>query len=87
MEAFISAELRGSPNEEVRAHAKATLRLALALQHKRTADYRMAGLCAEATTSVVNILAVLGGRLGRSMQGYEETYSKHIQRTGDGGWP
>ncbi len=87
MEAFISAELRGSLNEEVRAHAKATLRLALALQHKRTTDYRMAGLCAEAATSVVNILAVLVGRLGRSMQGYEETYSKHIQRTGDGGWP
>jgi hypothetical protein len=65
LEAFFSAELAGSSNEESRAHAKAALRLALALQHKRTADFRMAALCAEATSSVVNILAVLAGRRGR----------------------
>jgi uncharacterized protein (DUF1778 family) len=47
------------------AHAKEALRLALALQHRRTADFRMAALCAEATNSVVNILAVLVGRRGR----------------------
>lgn len=62
LEAFFSAELGGNSNEESRAHAKAALRLALALQHKRTADFRMAALCAEATSSVVNILAVLAGR-------------------------
>jgi hypothetical protein len=67
LEAFFSKELQGSVNEEARAHAKAALRLALALQHKRTADFRMAALCAEATSSVVNILAVLGGRRGRSI--------------------
>ncbi len=65
LEAFFSAELSGRSNEESRAHAKAALRLALALQHKRTADFRMAALCAEATSSVVNILAVLDGRRGR----------------------
>lgn len=65
LEAFFSAELAGSSNEESRAHAKAALRLALALQHKRTADFRMAALCAEATSSVVSILAVLAGRRGR----------------------
>lgn len=54
-------------NEEARAHARAALRLALALQHKRTADFRIAALCAEATASVVNILAVLAGRRGRSL--------------------
>ncbi len=64
---FFSAELTGSGNEEARAHAKGALRLALALQHKRTADFRMAALCAEATSSVVNILAVLCGRRGRSL--------------------
>jgi hypothetical protein len=67
LEAFFVSELEGSANEEARAHAKAALRLALALQHKRTADFRMAALCAEATSSVVNIVAVLAGRRGRSL--------------------
>jgi hypothetical protein len=67
LESFFGAELEGSTKEEARAHAKAALRLALALQHKRTADYEMAALCAEATISVVNILAILGGRRGRSI--------------------
>lgn len=67
LEAFFASELKGGANEEARVHAKAALRLALALQHKRTADFRMAALCAEATSSVVNILAVLGGRRGRSL--------------------
>jgi hypothetical protein len=66
LEAFFISELAGSSNEESRAHAKAALRLALALQHRRTADFRMAALCAEATSSVVNIVAVLAGRRGRS---------------------
>jgi len=65
LESFLGAELEGSQSQEARAHAKAALRLALALQHKRTADYRMAALCVEATTSVVNILAILAGRPGR----------------------
>lgn len=67
LESFFSAELMGGANEEARAHARAALRLALALQHKRTADFRMAALCAEATSSVINLVAVLGGRRGRSM--------------------
>ncbi len=62
LEAIFNAELPGAANEEVRAHARAALRLALALQHKRTADFRMAALCAEATSSIVNMLAVLAGR-------------------------
>ena len=67
LEAIFNAELQGGGNEEARTHAKAALRLALALQHKRTADFRMAALCAEATSSVVNMLAVLAGRRGRSL--------------------
>ena len=66
LEAFFSKELDGGVNEEARAHARGALRLALSLQHKRTADFRMAAFCAEATSSVVNILAVLGARRGRS---------------------
>ena len=62
LEAFLETELCGTSNEEARAHARAALRLALALQHKRTADFRTAALCAEATFSVINIVAILGGR-------------------------
>lgn len=53
---------KGSSNEEARAHAKAAVRLALALQHKRLADFRTAALCAEGTWSVVNMLAIVAGR-------------------------
>jgi hypothetical protein len=62
LESFLETELTGTSNEEARAHARAALRLALALQHKRAADFRTAALCAEATFSVINIVAILGGR-------------------------
>jgi hypothetical protein len=62
LEAIFEVELQGSANEEARAHAKAAVKLAYALQHKRTADFRMAALCSEATVSVVNLLAVLTDR-------------------------
>lgn len=48
LEAFIAIEFAGGANEEARSYAKASLRLALALQHDRTADFRAAALCAEA---------------------------------------
>jgi hypothetical protein len=64
LEAIFEAELAGASNAEARAHAKAAVRLALALQHKLTADFRTAALCAEGTVSVVNMLAVLDGRRG-----------------------
>ncbi len=64
LDAILNVELAGPSNQESRAHAKAAVRLALALQHKRTAEFRMAALCAEAATSVVNILAILAGRRG-----------------------
>jgi hypothetical protein len=64
LEAIFEAELKGSSNEETRAHAKAAVRLALALQHKRLADFRTAALCAEGTLSVVNMLAIIAGRRG-----------------------
>ncbi|MGB3274372.1 MAG: hypothetical protein WBA66_15940 [Xanthobacteraceae bacterium] len=62
LEAIFAEELKGSSNEEARAHAKAAVRLALALQHKRLADFRTAALCAEGTYSVVNMLAIIAGR-------------------------
>lgn len=65
LEAIFEVELKGSSDEEARAHAKVAVRLALALQHKRLADFRTAALCAEGTWSVVNMLAIVAGRRGR----------------------
>lgn len=65
LEAIFAAELKGSTNDQARAHAKAAVNLALALQHKRTPDFRTAALCAEGTWSVVNMVAILAGMRGR----------------------
>lgn len=62
LEAYIAVELGGQSNNEARKHARAALDLANRLQHNRTADFREAALCVEATTSVVNIIAILSGR-------------------------
>jgi hypothetical protein len=64
LESFFAFELSGQSNDEVRAHARAALKLANAVQHRRSADYRMAALCGEATVSVVNLVAILSGRRG-----------------------
>jgi len=61
LEAFIAVEFAGGANEEARGYAKASLRLALALQHDRTADFKTAALCAEATASVINLVGVISG--------------------------
>jgi hypothetical protein len=65
---YFATELPGGANEGLRRHAKAALSLANDLQHSRTADYRQAALCAEATTSVVNIVAIVSGGRDRSAQ-------------------
>lgn len=62
LEAYVSAELPGSSNEALRRHAKAALDVSNDLQHRRTAAFREAALCAEATTSVVNLIAIIAGR-------------------------
>jgi len=63
LEAYLSAELQGSSNEVIRKHAKAAIDLANELQHRRTATLIEAALCAEATRSVVNIVAILSGKV------------------------
>lgn len=62
LEAYLSVELVGSSNEAARRHARAALELANNLQHRRTATFRDAALCAEATTSVVNLIAIISGQ-------------------------
>jgi hypothetical protein len=64
LEAFIAAVVPGEPNETIRRHARASLSLALDLQHRRTATFRQAALCLEATSSTSNVAAILAGRRG-----------------------
>lgn len=65
LDSYIAGELMGAANEAIRRHAKAALSLANDLQHHRTADYRQAALCTEATTSLVNLVAIISGRRDR----------------------
>lgn len=60
--AYISIALQGSSHEVARKHARAAVDLAVELQHRRTADFRQAALCVEATASVVNVIAIVSGR-------------------------
>lgn len=62
LDAYIAVELSGGPNREARIHAKAALKLAIALQHRRTADFRQAAMCVEATTAVINVVSIMSGR-------------------------
>jgi hypothetical protein len=62
LEAYIAVELAGGTDEEARRHARASLDLANALQHRRTASFRDAAMCAEATISVTNLMAIVAKR-------------------------
>jgi hypothetical protein len=62
LDAYISHQLTGKSNENIRRHARASLDLANDLTHRRTAEYRLAALCAEATNAMINIVAIISGR-------------------------
>jgi hypothetical protein len=64
LEAYLAAELAGAVNESARRYAKSALSLANDLQHSRTANFKDAALCSEATRSVVNTIAIVSGRRG-----------------------
>jgi len=66
LDAFISVELAGGGNANARKHAKAACGLANEVQHDRTATFRDAALCAEATVSVIRIVAIVSGRRERT---------------------
>jgi hypothetical protein len=61
LEAYIVVKFAGSENEYARKHARAAVDLAVSLQHQRTATFRRAAICTEATTSVVNLIAIAAG--------------------------
>jgi len=54
--------LAGGAAEATRRHARTALDLALCLQHQRTAAFRDAAICVEATAAVVNIVAIVSGQ-------------------------
>jgi hypothetical protein len=62
LDGYISIELSGGSTEEARRHVKAALDFANSLQHRRTATFREAAMCAEATIAVVNLVAIISGR-------------------------
>jgi hypothetical protein len=61
LEAYIAHAFSGSANEYSRKHARAACDLAVHLQHQRTASFRDAAACVEATTSVINLIAITAG--------------------------
>lgn len=62
LEAYLATELAGGENKVARQHARAALDLANELQHKRTATFRQAALCSEATAAVINLIAIMSGQ-------------------------
>jgi hypothetical protein len=62
LEAYIGYTLGGGSAGTSRRHARAAVDLANEVQHRRTATFREAALCAEATTSVINLIAIISGR-------------------------
>jgi hypothetical protein len=61
LEAYVAATFAGSAHEYLRKHARAACDLAIHLQHRRTATFRDAAACTEATTSVINLIAIMAG--------------------------
>jgi len=62
LEAYIAVELASGANELARKHARASLDLANGLQHRRSARWREACMCLEATASAVSLIAIVAGR-------------------------
>jgi len=62
LDAYLAAQLPGKTNENARRHAKSLLDFDNELTHRRTADFRQAAMCAEATTAVVNLVAIISGQ-------------------------
>lgn len=59
IEAYVGQAFPGSSYQEVRVHARASLALALNLQHRRTATRQLAALCIEATSSAVAVISII----------------------------
>ena len=59
LQAYIAHVFTGESNKEVRTHAKASLGLAVHLQHRRTATRLLAAQCVEATASTTAVISII----------------------------
>jgi len=59
IDAFGIHALSEPSNEEIRAHARASLALALSLQHQGTTSRQLAALCLEATSSTTAVISII----------------------------
>ena len=59
LEAYVAHVFPGESYKEVRAHARASLALALNLQHRRTATRQLAALCVEGTASTTAVMSII----------------------------
>lgn len=62
LESYLSKQLSGQSNEGQRRFAKTAYKLAVELQHRRTATFREAALCVESTRAIINIIAIIAGQ-------------------------
>jgi len=83
LEAFFMSELSGGSNEEARRHARASISLADSLLHHRTASYRDAALCIEATQSTANLVSIVTGRTETERLAPADTEPFRIPEMGD----
>lgn len=68
LEAYIKTELSGQSNETARRVIKAALDLAVELQHKRTAIFKDASLCALSTFTVINLISIISGHINNNSE-------------------
>ena len=61
LESYIAKKLSGESHDYHRRFARAAYDLAVNLQHRRTACFRDAALCAEATRSLIHAIAIISG--------------------------
>jgi hypothetical protein len=62
LESYIARQISGQSSEYHRRFAKASFELTVSLQHRRTATFGDAALCAEATRSIINTIAIISGQ-------------------------
>jgi hypothetical protein len=73
LEAYFAVELAGGTHEVSRKYARSAFDLANELQHRRTATFRQAAMCAQAAAAVVNLVAIVSGRRDPEVAGPTET--------------
>ena len=62
LESYIAKELSGGSHAAHRKFTRALYDLAVKLQHQRTAEFRDAALCTEATRSLINTISIISGQ-------------------------